>query len=253
MEISVIGASGYTGKELYVFLNKHAKVDEVKLYGNRSAGQMVWSIFPELKQFVPNQKIKSINEITYSSDLYFLAMPHGQSLALVEKLLSRNLKIIDLSADYRLDDASLAKKVYDLEYQNKLVLTDKLYGLCEAEDYDSYKNKQIIANPGCYPTATLLSLFPLYRQFSERIQNVSTVTYSGSSGAGKKANEELLLSEMENNVKAYQVLKHRHEPEIKQELLKYGNIVIPYTITMHLLPIKRGYLYKFYCFSKKTD
>jgi N-acetyl-gamma-glutamyl-phosphate reductase len=237
MKVAIVGVSGYTGKELLSILHKHANVTEIKLYGQQSVGHTVWDIFPEFDHMIPNQHILPINEITYDDDIYFLAMPHGQSIDIVDDLLKKNKKIIDLSADYRLDDPKLAKEIYQLSYKNDRILENKIYGLTEIE---TKKKSNLIANPGCYPTATLLSLYPLIKNFSSFIENISTVAYSGTSGAGKKADQNLLLSEMESNVKAYNVLKHRHEPEIKQELKKYSDIEIPFVITMHLLPIKRG-------------
>ncbi|MCU7491316.1 MAG: N-acetyl-gamma-glutamyl-phosphate reductase [Ignavibacteria bacterium] len=238
ISIGIIGGSGYAGKKLVEILSLHPFVDNFTIYGNSTAGQSLYSVFPDLYGKTPDSVILPAENVSYDHDLYFLALPHGEALKYVPELIAKNKKIIDIGGDYRLDTAELYEKWYKLKHTSPNLLKEKLYGLADFIG-DEYKGVSLVANPGCYPTATLLSLLPLASKFGGDILSASTIAYSGTSGAGKSAKTEMLMSEMDGNVRAYNVNGHRHQPEVLQMLNKNG-FNSPYSFTTHLLPAATG-------------
>ena len=237
ISVAIIGGSGYTGKYIVKFINDHINVSDLSIYANKSAGKTLHDVFPDLIGEVDNQTIFNVSDLKSSHDVYFFALPHGESFKYIPSLIQIYKKVIDLGADFRLDNAELFSEVYNLEHSSPDLLQSKIYGLAEIQsDYSSYN---LIANPGCYPTAVLLSTIPIVNNYANVIQSISTVAYSGLSGAGKKTSQDLLFSENYNSVKAYNVGTHRHEAEISQELNKYG-AKINYSLTTHLLPVFSG-------------
>ncbi len=238
ISIGIIGGTGYTGKELVKYCLTHPFVKNFQIYANSSAGENLFSIFPDLIGYTDNLIIESINNISFEHDLYFVALPHGEALKYVPKLISNNKYVIDLGGDYRLDYEELYIQWYKYTHTSPYLLKSKVYGLADHPS-TNYDKAQLIANPGCYPTATLLSLLPLLPNLADNILSVSCTAYSGTSGAGKNPKPEFLLSEMDGNVKAYNVNQHRHEPEILQQLFKNG-FHSPFSFTTHLLPVSKG-------------
>ena len=238
ISIGIIGGSGYTGKKLIQFCNAHPFINEYKVYGNKTSGQLISELFPDLVGQIIDSNVESTDNISNLHDLYFIALPHGEALKYVPALIGNGKKVIDLGGDYRLDSKSEYEKWYNLQHTSSALLNNKIYGL--ADYYGTqYSNQSLVANPGCYPTATLLGLLPLISGFNDEIISVSTSAYSGTSGAGKTPKRELLLSEMDGNVSAYNVNKHRHQPEILQMLKKSG-FDSPFSFTTHLLPVSVG-------------
>lgn len=236
-KVAIIGGTGYTGYELLKYLSKHPLVSSVDIFANTTAGKKTLDIFPELENIISsNSIIKDLDEYSKDYDVIFLALPHQEAHNIIHNIINDKNLIIDLGGDFRLDKSELYPLWYGFEHQKQTYLSLKTYGLCEfVEDYKS----NLIANPGCYPTSVLLALIPIVKFFSDKIHSISVVSYSGTSGAGKSPKQELLLSEMYGNVKAYNVLKHRHEIEIHQELKKFG-FNGHFVFTTHLLPISRG-------------
>lgn len=238
ISVGIIGGSGYLGKKLVLFASGHEYIDNFEIYGNTTAGQNLLDVLPEYQSVVENKKIKSSSEISDEHDVYFVSLPHGESLNVVPELLTMGKKVIDLGGDYRLDAPELYASWYNFKHTSPELLGKKVYGLADVNlSYPA--DTQLVANPGCYPTATLLSLLPLVKNFGEKIISASIVAYSGSSGAGKSPKTDMLLSELDGNVKAYNVHKHRHEPEIFQQLAKNG-FDSPFSFTTHLLPVAVG-------------
>jgi len=238
ISVGLIGGTGYTGKYLIKFLHRHTFVEDFSVYANRSSGKYLNELFPEFSGIIENKKIENIMNLSDKHDVYFLALPHGESVKYVPSLIEQNKKVIDLGGDFRLDDKELYDTWYGFKHSVPELLLKKTYGLADISGYG--KNvSNLVANPGCYPTSVLLALIPFVKSFSEFINGICIVSYSGTSGAGRTAKEELLLSEMDGNVKAYNVNKHRHYPEIKQELMKYG-FDSYLNFTTHLLPVERG-------------
>ena len=237
ISVGIVGGSGYTGKYLVKFCNEHPNVYELSIYANKSAELSIHDVFPDLIGEVTNQKIKSVENLDNKHDVYFFALPHGESFKYIPSLIEAGKTAIDLGADYRLDSADIFQKTYGLEHTSANLLNSKIYGLTEIAD--NYNSINLIANPGCYPTAALLSSIPVVKNFGGNIRSISTVSYSGLSGAGKKASTDLLFAENYNSVKAYNVGTHRHEIEIEQELKKFDQN-IEYSLTTHLLPVFSG-------------
>jgi N-acetyl-gamma-glutamyl-phosphate reductase len=238
ISIGIIGGSGYTGKKLLQFCNSHSFVSEYKIYAQKSAGQFITDLFPDLEGQVQNSKIESISELSFEHDVYFIALPHGEALKYVPALINSGKKVIDLGGDYRLNSENIYEKWYGIKHSSPALLKQKTYGLA---DYygTNYSNNNLIANPGCYPTAVLLSLLPLVEGFNEHIISASVAAYSGTSGAGKTPKLELMMSEMDGDVSAYNVNKHRHQPEIIQ-MLNQSGFNSAFSFTTHLLPISVG-------------
>ena len=236
ISVGIIGGTGYTGKHLIQFCTNHNYVSEMHIYAKETAGKNLSEIFPEFECVIADSQIKAINELSYDHDIYFVSLPHGKSLEIIPSLIEQNKKVIDLGGDFRLNDAKLYTEWYNLKHHYQNLLSDKHYGLA-----DVYSNisSNLIANPGCYPTAALLSLLPITCTFNNMIESINVNAYSGSSGAGKSLKQHLLLSELYSNVYAYNVGAHRHEPEIKQQLsnCSYNG---SFTFVTHLMPVDVG-------------
>jgi N-acetyl-gamma-glutamyl-phosphate reductase len=238
ISVGIIGGSGYTGKYLVQFCSNHPNIDSISIYGHSTAGKMLCQVFPELLNQVKDLIILDSKNISYEHDVYFIALPHGEALNYVPALIEKNKIVIDIGGDYRLDDEKIYAEWYKINHSSPALLSKKTYGLADFYD-NSYYQHSLIANPGCYPTASLLGLLPLAKKFHNNIISASTTAYSGTSGAGKSANADLSLSEMDGNVRAYNVNAHRHQPEIEQLLHKIG-FTSPYSFTTHLLPACSG-------------
>jgi len=238
ISIGILGGTGYTGKKLIQFCAAHPFVKDFEVYANTTANENLSTLFPDIEGIVEDKKVLPAKEVSFSHDLYFITLPHGEALTYVPALISKGKKVIDLGGDYRLDFEELYLQWYKIEHSSPYLLKSKVYGLADFAG-TNYTDAQLIANPGCYPTATLLSLLPLVKQLGEEIISVSCAAYSGTSGAGKSPKTEMLLSEMDGNVKAYSVNTHRHEPEILQTLYKNG-FHSPFAFTTHLLPAAVG-------------
>jgi N-acetyl-gamma-glutamyl-phosphate reductase len=236
--IGIIGGTGYTGKALLQCLAVHPFTTEIKIYAKNSAGEKLHKLFPDLVGLVDNLQIESSENVSLEHDLYFIALPSTQALQFVPDLISNDKFVVDLGGDYRLDFEELYMQWYNFTHNSPHLLKEKVYGLADHPS-TNYENVKLIANPGCYPTAILLSLLPLLPEFADKISTISCLAMSGTSGAGKEVRTDLLLSEMYSNVKAYNVNNHRHEPEILQQLYKNG-FHSPFSFTPHLLPISKG-------------
>ncbi len=238
ISIGIIGGSGYTGKKLVQFCSSHPFVDDYKIYANSSAGKFITELFPDLTGIVTNSKIEYVEDLSLSHDLYFIALPHGEAIKYVSLLISGGKKVIDLGSDFRLNSKDEFEKWYGINHTVPKLLDEKIYGLA---DYygTNYSTSNLVANPGCYPTAVLLALLPIVKEFSDEIVAVSVSAYSGTSGAGKTPKLDLMMSEMDGDVSAYNVNKHRHQPEILQ-MLKQSGFYSPFSFTTHLLPAAVG-------------
>jgi N-acetyl-gamma-glutamyl-phosphate reductase len=238
ISVGIIGGSGYTGKYLIQFCLKHPEIESINIYGHTTAGKTLHTVFPELLNQTEDYTILDSRNISFDHDVYFVALPHGEALNFVPMLIEKKKIVIDLGGDYRLDDGNIYSEWYKINHSSPNLLQMKTYGLADYFDNSDYQSS-LIANPGCYPTASLLGLLPLVRKFYYRIISASTSAYSGTSGAGKSVKPELSFSEMDGNVRAYNVNAHRHQPEIEQMLAKFG-FISPYSFTTHLLPVSTG-------------
>ncbi|HVO74515.1 MAG TPA: N-acetyl-gamma-glutamyl-phosphate reductase [Ignavibacteriaceae bacterium] len=238
ISIGIIGGSGYTGKKLVQFCSQHPFVKEFKIYGFTTAGQNLLKLFPDLKNLTEDSIIESADNLSFEHDAYFIALPHGEALKFAPILFQKGKKIIDLGGDYRLNSADEYLKWYNKEHTSSWLLKEKVYGLADYCETD-YNDKNLIANPGCYPTAALLGLLPMVKKFGSSITSIGVSAYSGTSGAGKTPKIELMMSEMDGNVSAYNLNKHRHQPEIEQALNENG-FNSQFSFATHLLPVAVG-------------
>ena len=242
MKVGILGATGYTGQELLRILNNHPEVEVVYIGSSTSAGKKIAEIYPHLTDtsllILENEEVPDV-------DLLFIALPHGIAASRAEELLARGIKIIDLGADFRLRQADVYEEWYKLKHPNPTIIKDAVYGLPELYRQE-IKDKNIIANPGCYPTASLLSLVPLLKAGFIKKEGIVIDGKSGVSGAGRGMNQAVHFSEVNENFKAYGVGEHRHTPEIEQQLgLAAGSSVI-INFTPHLVPMTRGILVTIY-------
>lgn len=249
LKIAIIGASGYTGAELIRILLNHPKVEISALIANSNAGQKIDQLYPHLVHYnLPD--LKKLDEIDFSEiDVAFGCLPHTTSQETFKKLLddgkNTHLKIIDLSADFRLDDVADYEKWYGNEHVAEELQPQAIYGLTEI-NRDKIKKSSLIACPGCYPTSALLPLIPLLENDLIEKNDIIIDSKSGTTGAGRAAKQANLFCEINESVKAYAIGNHRHIGEIEQELSKVSTSEIQIDFTPHLLPINRGIISTIY-------
>jgi N-acetyl-gamma-glutamyl-phosphate reductase len=252
IKIAIIGASGYTGVELIRILLNHQKAEIVNLVASANAGKEIKDIYPHLSSYnLP--KIQKLEEINLKEiDLVFCCLPHATSQKIISDILiDKNLdhlKIIDLSADFRLKNIDDYKKWYGSDHISPELQNEAIYGLSEFSRKDIKKSQpRLIACPGCYPTSALLPLLPLLESKIIKQDNIIIDSKSGISGAGRALKESLLFTEVNEGVKAYNVNIHRHLAEIEQELQFVSNSNdIKISFTPHLVPMNRGIISTIY-------
>lgn len=238
LKTAILGASGYTGAELIRLLAHHPHIEITALSAESQAGKMLGEVFPHLSAYdQPLQKIEQIDFAT--TDLVFCCLPHGTTQPILANLPT-SLRIIDLSADFRLHNPDIYAEWYGHAHQALSLQKEAIYGLSEWH-HDAIKNAQLIANPGCYPTCILLATLPLIRAGLVDPTRLIIDAMSGISGAGRKASVNTSYCELNENFKAYSVGGHRHVAEMEQEIaLTAGLEDCPVSFTPHLLPMTRG-------------
>lgn len=244
MKIGILGATGYTGHELIRILRGHSEAEIVYLGSSGSAGQRIADIYPGLNGIVEH-KLESDQEVPDEVEVLFCALPHGITAGRAEGYLDRNIKVIDLGADFRLKEKEVYEEWYKVGHASPHLLPEAVYGIPELNRAE-IAGKRLIANPGCYPTATQLALVPLLRDKLLKCDSIIVDAKSGVSGAGRGANLGVHFSEVNENFKAYGVATHRHTPEIEQELSKAAGQDILISFTPHLVPMTRGILATIY-------
>jgi N-acetyl-gamma-glutamyl-phosphate reductase len=243
IRVGVVGATGYAGEQLVWILHNHKEVSIEFLSSHNYAGESFSDIYRNFTGFIEDRCINM--EQAFSSldsiDVLFIALPHGKAFKLTEEALRLSVKVIDLGADFRLNSQDEYEKWYELKHESAVLLDAAVYGIPEL-NRDKIKSCNLLANPGCYPTATILGLAPLLR--NKLIDNNSIIidAKSGISGAGRAANIATLFTECNESIKAYGVPGHRHTPEIEQELSKLAGETSIVSFTPHLIPINRGIL-----------
>lgn len=243
---SIIGATGYIGGELLRLLHNHPRVRIRSITSRSYTGKKYGEVFENCRHM--NDLIleeENIEEIAKESDVIFLALPHGLAMQKVNGDILSNTKIIDLSADFRLKDWQVYEKWYGVEHNAKELLSEAVYGLCEIKR-DEIKQARLIANPGCYTTCSILSLYPLIKEGVLDPDSIIIDAKSGISGAGRAPSLGLHYAEANETTKAYKVAAHRHTPEIEEQLF---NTTL--TFTPHLIPMNRGVLAT--CYGKLSD
>jgi N-acetyl-gamma-glutamyl-phosphate reductase len=239
--IGVVGASGYTGAELLRLLAGHSGLEPVVATSREFAGRDISSVYPNLTAYAGRPYDEVDADVLQGLDLVFLALPHGASMALGAQLASTGTRVIDLSADFRLTDAASYPEWFGEPHAAPEWLGKWAYGLTELHR-DEIKGHQIVANPGCYPTAALLALAPLVRGGLIEPEGIVISAASGVSGAGRKVTAGVHFSHVDANFKAYTVIGHKHTPEVEQELSHLFGADVRVTFVPHLLPMPRGLL-----------
>jgi N-acetyl-gamma-glutamyl-phosphate reductase len=240
IRIGVVGATGYTGVELLRLLVSHPDVEIAAVTSRKEAGNRVDSLFPNLRGHVDLDFTSPDEADLASCDLVFFATPNGTAMKSVPALLEAGVRVIDLAADFRIRDTETWSDWYGLEHACPDLLAEAVYGLPEI-NREAIGSARLVANPGCYPTATTLGLLPLIEQdgLVDRGHIIADCK-SGVSGAGRKAQVPTLFSEAEENFKAYGVSGHRHLPEIRQTLELRAGEPVGLTFVPHLIPMIRG-------------
>lgn len=252
MNIAIIGATGYSGVELLRFLQHHPHVERCHLYSSSQDGMALSQSFPHTGENRGNVLRKmAIEQIAAANDVVFFATPPGVSSELAPLLIEKGIKVIDLSGDFRLKDGTVYEKWYKRPAAEHSYLQKAVYGLSEWNRTEIRK-AQLLANPGCYPTATLLGLAPLVQNGLIEEQSIIVDAKSGVSGAGRKASLNTHFSEINENVKIYKVNEHQHIPEIEQMLLEWNEHAKPITFSTHLIPITRGIMVTMYAQAKQA-
>ncbi len=243
IKAGIIGSTGYAGQQLTWLLHYHKNVEVDFLSSHNHAGSAYAQVYPNYKGFIQKKciDISSAEEKLSYIDVLFIALPHGKAFHLAEKAIKLGVKVIDLGADFRLKSSDLFKKWYQLDHPCAYLLQDAVYGLPEIYK-EKIKNTSLVANPGCYPTASILGLAPLLKSKLVDFSSIIIDAKSGVSGSGRKANTGSLFAECNESVKAYGLPAHRHTPEIEQELSNLSEEDIKLSFTPHLIPMNRGIL-----------
>lgn len=246
LKVAICGGSGYAGAELLRILSFHSEIEITVVTSEKSAGKRVSDLFPHLARFgnlIYEPLVRE--EILSRADLFFMALPHGASQEAVDFFVSEGKSVIDLSADYRLRDASVYEIWYKTPHRFKSTLKKAVYGLPEINRKKIARSK-LIANPGCYPTGAIIGLYPAIKNKLIDVESIVIDSKSGTSGAGRKSDTSFTFCEVNEGFKAYGIATHRHTPEIEQELSAIAKRDIKVNFTPHLVPIDRGILTTIY-------
>lgn len=242
VRVGIIGSTGYAGAEIVRLLLQHRDV-EIKWYGSRSyIDKRYYEVFQNMFQLVDDKCLDdNMEELADMADVIFTATPQGLCASLVNESILNKVKIIDLSADFRIKDVAVHEKWYGIEHKSPQFIKEAVYGLPEI-NREMVKTARLIANPGCYPTCSFLSIYPLAKEGIIDMKSIIIDAKSGTSGAGRGAKVNNLYCEVNENIKAYGVLTHRHTPEIEEQLSYASGKEAEVIFTPHLVPMNRGIL-----------
>src|SRR5688572_15315059 len=249
VKVGIVGASGYSGEELVRLMLSHPHAQLTTVTSRQYAGQTVAQIFPKFSQYPMAKSLRFSDPnpdlLAKQCDLVFLALPHGVAAEFAVPLTKAGCRVIDLSADFRLNDAETYKEFYAHEHPAPELLAKAVYGLPEVYRAQ-IKDASLVASPGCYPTSIILPLIPLLRSKVIKPETIIANSLSGVSGAGRKAELDYLFVECNESVRPYGVPKHRHLSEIEQELSIAAGEPIKIQFSPHLIPVNRGILTTLY-------
>lgn len=251
IKTAVIGASGYSGQNLLRLLLMHPRTEIAAVTSRQEAGKPLGEVFPRFRGAPAAGELSfiepDIDAIAASgAECAFLALPHGVAYEFAGPLLDRGLRVIDLSADFRLRDADIYAEFYGTEHPAPDLLNDAVYGLPEIRAAEIRKAR-LIACPGCYPTSILLPVLPLIRKGIIKPHTIAVASSSGASGAGKKVDAALLFSEVNESVRVYSAPKHRHLSEIEQEISLAAGETIRISFVPQLMPVTAGISTTIFC------
>ncbi len=246
VKVGIVGGTGYTGVELLRLLAVHPHVTLTVITSRGDAGTPVADMFPNLRGYVDLAFSDPATANLTDCDVVFFATPHGVAMSQAQTLTAAGVKVIDLAADFRLQDTAVFEQWYKMPHSCPDILKDAVYGLPELFR-SQIKQAQVIGNPGCYPTTVLLGLAPLLEKgLIDLTSPIIADAKSGVSGAGRKAEVATLFSESSDNMKAYGVAGHRHHPEIAAQLAQLAKQEIQFVFVPHLIPMIRGMLSTLY-------
>ncbi len=240
LRVGIIGATGYVGVELVRVLSSHPGFRLTYLSSETYSGKLFSEVYPAFSGLCDIQLVAAnIDTIALSCDLVITALPHGVASTYVPQLLERGLKVLDHSGDFRFNKVKDYEKAYGLSHPAPKLLKTAVYGLPELYR-ENLRQAQLISNPGCYPTCTVLAFAPLLKAGLIDPKSLIADAVSGVSGAGRKSSVDYSFCELDEDYKAYGVVGHRHQPEIVQELSKLAGSNVRLAFTPHLGPFKRG-------------
>mgnify|MGYP000680410367 CR=1 FL=1 len=249
IRVAVVGISGYTGAELARLLAAHPRLRLTMATSRDNEGRPLQKLFPELRDTGQGELVVSApdtEEIAANCDLAFLAVPNGAAMEMAAFLLDKGIKVVDLSADFRLRENKTYTYWYGMEHTRSELLQEAVYGLPELYA-DRIARAELVANPGCYPTSAILGLYPALAEGMIHPEGIILDSKSGASGAGKKLQPDFLFCEIENDFRPYGLGGvHRHTPEIEQELSGIAGRNLTVSFNPHLLPVDRGIISTMY-------
>lgn len=253
IKAGIIGSTGYAGQELIRLLTGHREV-EIRCLGSKSYINKNFSdVYQNYFKIINDRCLDdNMNDLADEVDVIFTATPQGFCSSLLNDEILSKTKVIDLSADFRFKDISIYEEWYDLKHNNPKLLEASVYGLSEI-NRSLIKNARLVANPGCYPTSTILSIYPLLKEGLIEKNSIIVDAKSGTSGAGRSVKTDNLFCEINENIKAYGIASHRHTPEIEEQLGLVTRSEVKINFTPHLVPMNRGILTTSYASLKNNS
>ncbi|MBR2190706.1 MAG: N-acetyl-gamma-glutamyl-phosphate reductase [Eubacterium sp.] len=242
IKVGIIGSTGYAGAEIVKLIQNHPEA-EVVWFGSKSfEGEPFASVYRNMFELVDEKCLgDNIDELADKVDVIFTATPQGLCSKIINEDVLSKTKVIDLSADFRIKDVDIYEKWYGIKHESPEFIDEAVYGLCEI-NRDKTKDARLIANPGCYTTCSILSIYPLVKEGLIDPKSIIVDAKSGTTGAGRGAKVANLFCEVNENIKAYGVTTHRHTPEIEEQLSYAADEDVVINFTPHLVPMQRGIL-----------
>ncbi|HHX70272.1 MAG: N-acetyl-gamma-glutamyl-phosphate reductase [Miniphocaeibacter sp.] len=242
IKVGIVGSTGYAGGELVRLLLQHKEVEIKWLYSQSYLGEDYHKIYGNFFKLLDKKCVGGdINKLADEVDLIFTATPQGYCSGIINEELLSKVKVIDLSADFRIKDLEIYKAWYNLDHKSPDYIGEAVYGLCEI-NREEIRETRILANPGCYTTASILSLYPLVKEKVVDLNSIVIDAKSGTSGAGRSSSVSTLFCEVNESIKAYGITNHRHTPEIEEQLSYGAGEDVLVNFTPHLVPMNRGIL-----------
>lgn len=248
VRVGLVGVTGYTGMELVRLLENHPRMTLTRVTSRKEAGRPLAAVYPFLQGLRTGDILitePDTDGLAAGCDLVFLAIPHGTAMPMAAELLRKGRKVVDLSADYRLRDKQVYEQWYKVGHTEPEALAQAVYGLPELYA-EAVAEARLVANPGCYPTAAILGLYPALKHGLIEQADIVIDAKSGTSGAGRGASLGSLFCEVHDTFRAYNLAGHRHTPEIEQELSAIAGSPLTVSFNTHLLPVNRGILATIY-------
>lgn len=242
IRLAIIGATGYTGREALAILVNHPDVEVVHLFSLENVGDDIATVFPQLMgRLSLNIENTNIQAVIKNCNCAMLCVPHTAAMDFAAQLLKGGVRVIDYSADFRLNDVNVYNETYAVTHKHPGLIGKAVYGLPELHR-EEIESADLVANPGCYPTGAILAGAPLAKNSLINPDTVIVDSKSGVSGAGRTPNIKILFAECNESISAYNVGKHRHQPEITQELSLLAGKEVSALFVPHLIPVTRGIL-----------